>query len=138
MYQPYDNKYGYRKAIIREEDRAYFEDLGFSTTIKTFAEVSVETSGMDLDLGLGDEPADSADLDLGLGDPDTGDGEVGSLKWHILKVQEIKAKKLVIIYIKKVTGHKMELANNSTLNGLKESGIKLIEAFLILKAKEND
>lgn len=98
---------GPRKAIIDENHKGYFLGMG---AVETQVEAESET------------------IDF---NPDKGFGRPGSLKWHILKINELKSKYAIWKYCREVAGKGCD--RRLDFEGHKKHAIEIIKEHL-----END
>lgn len=116
MFQPYDNKYGYRKAIVRTEDKVYFESLGFIDKIVTWDEIVSRQPTVTL------EGPDQVVIEEKDSKPIVTDGAVavveeacglpGSVEWDTASIKDLATKQEIADYVLEITGKKIDKRGN--------------------------
>ena len=121
MFQPYDNKYGYRKAIVRTEDKVYFESLGFAAEIVHWKDVVSEPEAI--------VPVVNYPKAVDVIEPTKAAlAEVSTRDIALAKINSLQNKAQVSRYLKTVTAHELTGEENASLAKTKETACKLIEA----------
>lgn len=101
---------GYRKAIVMLDDVDFFISIGAYNTPGDIQETVLH---------------DCKDIDM---DPDKGSGRPGSLRWHVLKINESDDRPTILEYVKNVTGK--DINHRGRLDYMKKNAIRVIKDHL--------